>query len=166
VNEQTPVAVSQVPAFWHWLGAAQLTGLAPVQVPAWQVSVWVQLLPSLHEEPLVLVVNEQTPVVVLQTPGFWQAPGAAQVTAVAPVHAPAWQVSPCVQALLSLQELPSTLLPYAQTPVAELQTPAVWHVPGAAQVTGLAPVQVPAWQVSVCVQASPSLHEAPLALLV
>jgi len=30
-------------------------------------------------------------------------------------------------------------------------------------VTGFAPVQTPAWQVSVCVQALPSLHDVPLA---
>ena len=28
----------QTPALWHWLLAVQVTGLAPVQVPAWQVS--------------------------------------------------------------------------------------------------------------------------------
>jgi hypothetical protein len=36
-------------------------GLPPVQVPPWQVSVWVQALPSLHEEPSDLVGLEQVP---------------------------------------------------------------------------------------------------------
>ena len=29
-----------------------MTGFAPVHVPAWHVSVWVQALPSLHAVPL------------------------------------------------------------------------------------------------------------------
>jgi hypothetical protein len=33
------------------------------------------------------------------------------------------------------------------------------------QVTGLAPVQVPAWQVSLCVQASPSVQLVPFGAL-
>ena len=37
---------------------------------------------------------------------------------------------------------------------------------GAGQVTGLLPVQTPLWQVSVCVQALPSLHDVPLPALV
>jgi hypothetical protein len=32
------------------------------------------------------------------------------------------------------------------------------------QTTGLAPVQTPAWHVSDCVQAFPSLHAAPFGL--
>jgi hypothetical protein len=32
----------------------QVTGFAPVHDPAWQVSVWVQALPSLHPVPLGL----------------------------------------------------------------------------------------------------------------
>ena len=31
--EQDPVAVSHVPATWHWSSAEQMTGLAPVQAP-------------------------------------------------------------------------------------------------------------------------------------
>jgi hypothetical protein len=33
------------------------------------------------------------------------------------------------------------------------------------QVTGLAPVQMPAWQVSDCVQESPSVHDVPFGAL-
>src|SRR5947208_3539351 len=42
--------------------------------------------------------------------------------------------------------------------------PAVWHWSAAVHTTGLAPTQAPAWQVSVCVQALPSSHGAPLSL--
>src|SRR5689334_14663408 len=50
--EHTPVAGLQTPASWHWSCAWHTTGLEPVQAPAWQVSVWVQELPSLHAVPL------------------------------------------------------------------------------------------------------------------
>jgi hypothetical protein len=43
------------------------------------------------------------------------------------VHTPAWQVSVCVQALPSLQAVPSAAFGFEQTPVAGLQTPAAWH---------------------------------------
>jgi hypothetical protein len=35
----------------------QTTGLEPVQVPFWQVSVWVQALPSLHAVPFAWFVH-------------------------------------------------------------------------------------------------------------
>src|SRR2546427_12450108 len=57
--EQVPLAGSQTPATWHWSSALQTTGFAPVQVPAWQVSVWVQALPSLQAVPSTLVGVEQ-----------------------------------------------------------------------------------------------------------
>ena len=66
--EQTPVAVLQVPATWHWSLALHTTGLAPVQVPAWQLSDWVQAFASLHAAPFGLVGFEHTPLVVLQVP--------------------------------------------------------------------------------------------------
>src|SRR5436309_680749 len=46
--EHVPVAGSQVPASWHWSGAGQVTGFAPVHAPAWQVSVRVHALASSH----------------------------------------------------------------------------------------------------------------------
>src|SRR5437016_13951613 len=49
-----------------------------------------------------------------------------------------------------------------QLPVAGLHVPATWHWSRAVQVTGLLPTQLPLWQVSVCVQALPSLHGVPL----
>jgi hypothetical protein len=49
--EQPPVAGSQLPAILHMPEVGQTTGLLPVQVPFWQVSVWVHMLPSLHGVP-------------------------------------------------------------------------------------------------------------------
>src|SRR5690242_15194605 len=108
--EHTPVAMLQVPASWHWSIAVQTTGLAPVHVPAWQVSVCVQPLPSLHMLPLALLGLEHTPVAMLQVPSSWHWSIAVQTTGLAPVHVPAWQVSVCVQALPSLQAVLSALL--------------------------------------------------------
>src|SRR5439155_13836728 len=73
---------------------------------------------------------------------------------------PLWQVSVCVQALPSLHAVPSIAVGLEQLPVAGSHVPAVWHWSRAVQVTGL-PTQLPLWQVSVCVQALPSLHGVP-----
>jgi hypothetical protein len=47
-------------------------------------------------------------------------------------------------------------------PVPELHVPGTWHGSAAEQVTGLAPMHTPFWQVSVCVHAFPSLHVVPV----
>jgi hypothetical protein len=137
-----------------------------VQVPFWQVSVCVQALPSLHEVPLAATGFEHVPVEGLHVPAVWHASLAVQVTGLAPVQVPFWQVSVCVQALPSLHEVPLATTGFEHVPVEGLHVPAVWHASLAVQVTGLAPVQVPFWQVSVCVQALPSLHEVPLLAIV
>ena len=78
------------------------------------------------------------------------------------MHTPLRHVSVCVHALPSLHDVPSLLVGFEQTPVVWLQLPAVWHWSLPVQVFGLPPVQTPDWQVSVCVQALPSLHDVPL----
>jgi len=50
----------------------------------------------------------------------------------------------CVQALLSLQEVPLGAFGLEQTPVAWLQVPTEWQASEAVQTTGLAPTQWPA----------------------
>ncbi len=159
--EQTPSAGSQTPATWHWSSGVQTTGLAPVQVPAWQVSVCVQALPSVHPVPSGWDGFEQTPSAGLQTPATWHWSSGVHTTGFAPVHVPAWQVSVCVQASPSVHPVPLGWDGFEQTPSAGLQTPATWHWSSGVHTTGFAPVQVPAWQVSVCVQASPSVHPVP-----
>jgi hypothetical protein len=64
----SPLVGSHVPATWHWSLAAQTTGLAPLQMPAWQLSVWVQASPSLQALPSVFSGLLQTPVAGAQTP--------------------------------------------------------------------------------------------------
>jgi hypothetical protein len=83
----------------------------------------------------------------------------------APVHVPAWHVSVWVHASPSLQAVPLAALGFEQAPVPGLQTPATWHWSLAAQTTGFEPMQVPNWQVSLCVQASPSVQAVPFAAL-
>src|SRR5207249_1127645 len=71
-----------------------------------------------------------------------------------------------VQALPSLQAVPLVLFVGAEhTLVAGLQVPGSWHW-SAVQTTGFAPTQLPFWQLSVCVQALPSLQAVPLVLFV
>jgi hypothetical protein len=68
---QTPVEVLHIPATWHWSLAVHTTGLAPPQLPFWQVSVLVQALPSLQATPLAFTGLLQVPFAVLHTPTSW-----------------------------------------------------------------------------------------------
>src|SRR6185436_9478139 len=79
------------------------------------------------------------------------------------VQTPAWQDSAKVQALPSSQGVPSAAAGFEHTPVPMSQIPATWHWSSAVQTTGAPLEQVPDWQVSVCVQAFPSLQEVPSA---
>src|SRR5439155_15568690 len=105
---------------------------------------------------------EHRPVAVLQVPATWHWSEAVQTTGFEPVQLPLWQVSVCVQALPSLHAVPLLAIGLAHWPVAVLQVPATWHWSSAVQTQGLDPVQVPFWQVSVWVQALPSLQAVPL----
>jgi len=66
--EHTPVAGLQTPTAWHWSWAVHTIGLLPVQIPAWQASLWVQALPSSHPTPSALLGFEHAPVAGLQVP--------------------------------------------------------------------------------------------------
>src|ERR1035438_3855653 len=98
----------------------------------------------------------------MQVPTAWHWSWATQVTGL-PVQAPAWQLSACVQALLSLQVVPLAAFGFEQVPSAGLHVPATWQASCAVQVTVL-PLQVPLWQASAVVQAFPSLQVVPSAL--
>src|SRR5882724_797870 len=136
----------------------------PVQAPAAQVSGCVQALPSLHGAPSGLGGLLHTPDAGLQTPAVWHWSAAVHTMGFVPAQRPASQMSVCVQALPSSHGAPSSLAGLLQTPDAGLQAPAVWHWSAAVHTRGLAPTQAPASQVSVCVQALPSLQGAPLGL--
>src|SRR5206468_12605846 len=114
--------------------------------------------------PLSLAGLLQTPDAGLQAPTAWHWSAAVHPTGLAPTQAPAAQASVCVQALPSSHGAPLSLAGLLQTPDAGLQAPTAWHWSAAVHTTGLAPTQAPAAQVSVCVQALPSSHGAPLGL--
>jgi hypothetical protein len=141
--EQLPVDGLQTPGTWHWSDAAHVFGLPPVQTPAWQVSVCVHALSSLHGALFGFAGSEQTPVAGLHVPTSWHWSFALQTTASAPVQTPAWQVSLCVQALPSLQVVSFGFGGFEHWPVAGLHVPGSWHWSGAGQTTGFAPVHVP-----------------------
>src|SRR5207249_11251161 len=84
-----PAAGSQLTAAWQWSAGAQTTGFVPVHVPAWQVSVRVQALPSLQAAPSGFAGLEQVPVAGSQLPAAWHWSAGAQTTGFMPVHVPA-----------------------------------------------------------------------------
>src|SRR5689334_16310611 len=120
------------------------TGFVPEQMPAWQVSVCVQALPSLHATPSVAAGFEHTPVAGLHVPATWHWSWAVHKTGFVPVQVPAWQLSICVQPFASLQATPSALFGFEQAPVTESHVPATWHWSCAEHTTGSVPVQAPA----------------------
>ena len=110
------------------------------------MSVCVHAFPSLHAAPLAALGFVHTPVVVLQVPATWHWSSAEQITGLAPVHAPAWQVSDCVQAFPSSQAVPLASVVWTQ-PVAGLQLSAVQGLPSSHEMLALEqapPAQVPA----------------------
>ena len=58
-----------------------------------------------------------------------------QVTGFEPVHTPAWQVSVCMHAFPSLQEVPFAFAGFEQTPVLGLQVPTSWQASRATHAT-------------------------------
>src|SRR5204863_6020108 len=119
-----PVAGRKALASWHGSEALQTTGLEPVQLPLWQVSVCVQASLSLHAVPLLAFGLEHWPVAVLQVPATWHWSEAVQTMGFEPVQVPFWQVSVCVQALPSLHVVPLGLAGFEHVPVVGSQVPA------------------------------------------
>ena len=82
-------------------------------------------------------------------------------TGLDPVHRPDWHVSVCVHALPSLQAEPLGLAGLLHEPVPGLHVPTSWHWSNAVHTTGLVPLHTPDWQLSIWVQALPSLQDVP-----
>jgi hypothetical protein len=158
-----PATLEIAPFTGDWIVIT--TELAPVHPPARQVSNSVPALPSLQAVPSAPAGLLHCPVVGLQSPAVWHASVAAHTVSAPALHAPLWQVSVWVHALPSLHAVPSGEAGFEHWPVAGSQVPATWHAAGAAQLTGFAPVQAPAWQVSAWVQALPSLQLVPFAAM-
>jgi hypothetical protein len=141
----------------------QVTGLEPVHTPVWQVSDCVQAFPSLHGVPFPAIGFEHVPLLGSHVPVVWHWSCAAQVTTVEPTQTPIWHLSFPVHAFPSSQADPFTAIGFEQAPLVASHVPGVWHWSWAAQVTGFPPTHTPVWQVSVRVQAFPSLHADPFA---
>jgi hypothetical protein len=109
------------------------------------VSVVVQAFMSSHAFPSVAGGLLQAPLDRSHVPAAWQMSDAVQVTAV-PAQAPAWQVSPVVHLLLSLQLVPSAASGLVHWPVVGSQVPATWQASSAVQTTETPAVQTPAMQ--------------------
>jgi hypothetical protein len=123
----------------------------------------VQALPSLHAVPFAATGLEHAPLDGSHVPAAWHWSLAAQVTGFEPVHAPLWQESVWVHALLSLHVVPFAATGLEHAPLDGSHVPATWHWSLAVHVTGLEPVQLPFWHASLCVQALPSLQAVPFA---
>jgi len=114
--EQSPVAVSHVPAVWHWSGGGQIFTAPPTHAPPWQVSPRVQRLPSSQLVPSSLGGLLHCPVAESQAPGRWHWSEAWHTTAVPAVQLPPWQVSPVVQGLPASHAVPLALAGLVQAP--------------------------------------------------
>jgi len=105
----------------------QVTGLEPVHVPDWHVSVWVHAFPSLQVVPLGRGEASHASEVSLQTPMLHALVWAEQSRAGPAVHVPLWHVSLTVQNSPSLQLVPFGAAGLEQVPVVGLHVPATWH---------------------------------------
>jgi hypothetical protein len=90
---------------------------------------------------------------------------ATEAQGAVPWHTPAVHASPWDSALPSSQAVPSGFAGLLHVPVPGEHVPMSWHWSLAVHGTGLLPVQAPAKQVSVWVQALPSLQPVPSAWL-
>jgi len=96
-----------------------------VQTPARQRSPVEHMLRSSHDVPSGAVEPTHRPVAGLQVPAVWQESIAGAQTTGGPLtHVPAWQLSPVVQALLSVHDVPSAAAGFEQVPEVGSQTPA------------------------------------------
>jgi hypothetical protein len=105
--EHMPVVGSHAPTSWQLSIAVQTTGLEPLHVPAWHVSVCVHPSPSSHAAPSAFAGFEHMPVDGLHVPAWWHWSGAGQIVGLPAVQTPAWHVSPCVHASPSEHVVPS-----------------------------------------------------------
>ena len=122
----------------------------------------VHTLPSEHAVPLATGRGfGHTPVAGSQLATAWHWSGGGH-TVPAPLHTPAWHVSPLVQALPSLHAVPLATGGFEQVPAAGSQVPAAWHWSRAVHTTAV-PAQVPARQLSPVVHALASEHPVPSA---
>ena len=145
-----PLALSQLSVV-HGLPSTHTRAAPATQPPPAQVSLVVQLLPSLHL--LVLLVWMHAPLVashVSVVQGLWS----SQSLGPSGWHRPSWQLSPMVQPFSSSQgkSLALKLQPFKGSQLSVVQGVSSWHV-------ALGPaVHAPSLQLSPTVQTFPSSH--------
>lgn len=129
VGAGQPSGGVQVPGTRHTVGVVHTTAEPGTQAPLWHLSVAVQTLPSLQGSPSGFEGYVHVPVLGSQVApaSNWHSVGVVQVTDVPPPQTPAWQLSPVVQRLPSVQVVPSGLLGFEHSPVAGLHVPTSWH---------------------------------------
>jgi len=142
----------------HRLLSSQLGATPPTQLPAAQVSLVVQALPSSQGATLGTLLH---PVAALHESSV-QPFKSSQFGGAPPTHAPAEQVSLVVQALPSSQ---GAALGLAMQPRAWSQESLVHRLPSS-QLGAAPPMHMPALQTSLVVQALPSSQAKRLAVLV
>ena len=139
------------------LPSSQLSGVPAAQAPAWQVSLPLHTLPSLHEVPFRTGALTQ-PATASQLSAVQTLPS-LQLSAVPGVHTPFWQVSLPLQTLPSGQAIPLATGTFWQ-PTTGWQLSVVHTVPSL-QLSATPGVHTPAWQVSPPLHTLPSAHDAP-----
>jgi hypothetical protein len=154
-----PVEALHKPSLHASSRLEQSTGV-PEHTPPAQLSLIVQLLPSLHGPPLLAGMASQSPVDMLHVPTLHALLSEVQSTGV-PAHVPEEQMSPVVQRLPSLHIPPSFVGTASHIPVAGLHVPTLQVLVRNEQSTGV-PAQTPPPQTSPVVQLTPSLQEAVL----
>ncbi len=152
-----PLLTSQVSVV-HVLLSLQ-TLVVPTQTPVWQASLVVHALPSVQTVPLTTAAKTQLPVTTSQVSAV-QALLSLHTLAV-PRQLPFWQTSPLVHALPSLQAAPLARAVKAQLPLTASQLSVVQAL--LSLHTLAVPAQVPLLQMSLAVQATPSLQPVPSA---
>jgi predicted membrane protein len=157
----TPPVMSQASAV-HGFPSSSSGG-----VPGTQVPVALQTSAPSHALPFEQLVPAETGVWLTPVTGSHASAVHGLLSSVAGgvpgEHVPDEHVSEPLHTVPSGHGVPSGLDGFEQVPVAGLQVPASWHWSLAVQTTGFAPVHVPAWHASLCVQASASLHAEPSA---
>jgi hypothetical protein len=141
----------------HTFESLQLSAVPAVQVPPWQVSVPLQTLPSRHDVPFNTGVLAQ-PLTGSQL-SVVHTLASLQLSVVPAVHVPAWHVSPPLQTLPSVHEVPfvTGVLEHPKTGSHE----SVVQTLESLQVSAVPVVQEPLWQVSAPLQMLPSAHAVP-----
>jgi hypothetical protein len=145
------------PSVVHGLPSLQVSGVPAVQVPAWQVSLPLHRLPSVHDVPLGRE-GCWHPVTGLQLSVVHALPS-LQTRGVPPAQKPLWQVSSPLQTLPSVHDEPSASAVCWQ-PATGSQLSVV-HEFESPQARGAPAVHEPLWQVSLPLQTLPSAHDEP-----